>query len=98
MVIGFAGEVYAKLAEDARVHVGEDDAGVYLGTLEVLELFKRSLCNGIGGSADGKRDQNLIRVKSGIFVAKVIDLKLLDRFDNGRGEKQNVILDACQNL
>ena len=33
LIVGFAGQVYAQLSENAGIHVGQDDAGMYLGVL-----------------------------------------------------------------
>ena len=83
LVFRLAGKIYTELTEYIDIHLGKDDAGMYFGSFQVVELIHGFLRIRISGSGNGKRDQNLIRVKSGIAVAQVIGLQFLDRSDGG---------------
>ena len=84
LVSWLTGQIDSELAEGGNINLGENYAGMYLRTLEILELVDRALCLRIGGCTDRKCEQYLIRVKAWILVAKMIDLQGLDRPDGIR--------------
>ena len=48
---------------------------------EISDLLHCELSYRVGGSTDRKSDKDLIRMKSGVVIAHVIDLKVRDRLD-----------------
>ena len=71
LVGGLAGQVDAQLAQHIHIRLSQDHAGVYLGAFQVLKLLDGTLCFFIGDSTDGKCDQELVRVETGVLVAQM---------------------------
>ena len=65
---------------------------------KVCKLIDRAL--GIGGvdGADRESNKNLVGVKSGVMVAKMLDLEMLDGLDDLGGHKMLLVVDSRQSL
>ena len=79
-----AGKVDAELMEHIEVYRAHHGSGMSIAVGEVADLLHSELCYRVGGSTDRKSDEDLIRMKSGVVVAHMIDLKVRDRLDNVR--------------
>ena len=87
-----AGQVQAELAIDVAIDVRENDRYVCFASAQLRKLLHSQSRHGVGCSRDGKCDQNLICMKSGIVVAQVIDLQVLyGLHDNGREQNEGIV-------
>ena len=75
LVAGLAGKVHPQLAESVAIHPGKNHGGVCLASPEVGKLAHGKLRRGVGGRADGKGDQHLIRVQAGVVVDRWFTFK-----------------------
>ena len=96
LVGGLAGQIDAQLAQHIHIRLSQDHAGVYLGALQMLQLFNGTLCLFVGDSTDGEGDQELVRVETGILVAQVGYLQVLDRAEDFGRDQLDLVVDACQ--
>ena len=84
LIMRFACQIHTQFAEGIHVNLGQDHAGVHFGTFQVLQLLHSSLRGIIRSCTDGKGDQRLICMKSGIAVPQIVRLQILDGTDGGR--------------
>ena len=52
-----------------------------------VELFHSQFRGGVGGGADGQGDKHLIRVETGVAVAQMIHLQVLDGLNDDGGDE-----------
>lgn len=69
LVNRLASEIDAELVEHVDVDGAHHSGRMSVAVNEISNLLHRKLCDRVGGSADGKRDKYLIRMKSGVMVA-----------------------------
>ena len=80
-----AGQVHSQLLENAFVHGGEHDGGMNLTAAKLPEGAQRKGRPFVRRRADGKGDQDFIRVQPGIDASQIGGFQGLDRFDGRRG-------------
>ena len=78
----FHGHLQPELSQSTQIHLGEAGGAVELATLQRREGIQRSAGIFISGGTDGKSDQSLIRVQTGVFAAQILSLQTLDRFQS----------------
>ena len=71
---------------------------MHLTAPELAELLHCHLGHGVGGCADGKGDEGLIGVQSGVAVAQMIHLQVLDGIKNHGRDQVQLIGHTCQPL
>ena len=54
LIPGLGGDVYAQLSKKIFVHMGQDNGGVGLAALEIIQLLYGAAGHGIGDGADGQ--------------------------------------------
>ena len=91
-------EVYTKLTECARVHLGEYDRGMNLCVLKHRDSLHSEGGLGVARGGDSKGDKHLVGVKSGVVVAEVLCLKDLDRCENFGGDNVLVLVNTRDSL
>ena len=69
-----------------------------LTTSQVSELMHSKLGIGIGSGTYGKCDECFVGVKSGVTVAEVVNLKVLNRLNYGWRNKMNRIFNSGKSL
>ena len=62
LVFGLEGDIYSQLLKQVLVHMGEDDGGVGLAALELVQLFDGAAGHGVGDGADGQGYEQLVGV------------------------------------
>lgn len=77
-----AGQVYAELAVDIRVDLGEYNRGVCLAAAQERERIKRFLRGLALDRAHGERYEHLVRVQAWVVVAEDARLEQLYRLYN----------------
>ena len=81
LVMRFACQIHTQFTESIHVNLGQDHAGVDLGTSQVLQLLHSCLGGIIRRRTDGECNQRLVRMQSGIAVSEVVHLQILNRTD-----------------
>ena len=95
-VLRFAGEVDPQALEKLFVNVGKHYRRMSFAVLELRQLFHRQGCGGVGCGADGKSQQEFVCVQSGVFGTQMIELQILNGFDDDGGNKMNFILNSAK--
>ena len=57
-----------------------------LAAAELAQLLHGQFSGGVGCRTDGKRDEHLVGVESGVPVAQMLGLQVLDRIDDNGGD------------
>ena len=98
LVFRLKGDVYAQLFEQILVHMGENDGGVGLTTLEIVQLFYGAAGHGIGHRTDGQGYEQLVGVETGIMISQMLYLQMLDGLDNAGGYQRKLLVYTRQGL
>ncbi len=81
---GFAGQAHAQPLEYPVVHGGEDDRGMYLAALELVQRLHGLQRVWVAGRADRQRDEHLVGVQARVSALHVIGFERLDGGDHVR--------------
>ena len=95
---GLAGQVHAKALEGALVHLRQDHGGVDIAASQLTQLVHGELGNGVCGSGDGQGNEGLVGVETGIPVAQMVGLQILDGLQNDGGDHVQIIRQSAQLL
>ena len=96
LILGFTGQVDSKLSEDILIDFRKHNAGMNLAAAKLGQNIESLGCLGIRNRTDGKSDEKLVRMESGIMITENSCLKLLIRLDYGVGNEFHFIRNACQ--
>ena len=96
LMLRLKGDIDAQLFEQLLIHMGENNRGVSLAALELVQLFDGIACHGVCDRADGQGHQQFVSVQAGIAVAHMLNLKVLYRLYYLRRDKVKIIFHACK--
>lgn len=94
----FASYIYAEFLENVAVHFREHDCAVNLASLEFWELFECESAVIVCLREDRECNEDFVCVKARVATAEILNLSLLDRFDERLWNEFEVVVDACEML
>ena len=98
LILRLAGQVDAKLFEHRLVDFRDDDRGMRFAAPQPGELIAGQRRSRICCRADGKRDQNLIRMQPWIVIAHVVYFEALDGLNGDGRDQVNIVVYPAKHL
>ena len=98
LVDRLAGHLDAQPLHDLKVDGGEHDRGVSLAAAEPGKRVQDRSGLRIVSRGSRERDQDLVRVETGVLASEVGGLERLDRRDRLRGDDADLMRDAGDDL
>ncbi len=81
LVIGFAGQIDAQIAEDIVVYLRKQYRRMGFAASQPAQLLEGQLRRRVGSGADRQRHQHLVSVQPGVFVAQIAGFQPLNWLD-----------------